>query len=79
MVKELPVPKQNAELTNKTRQNNGHQHTEEAICSAIWLFVQYSLYTYAQQSFTCEFWRNIPPRASFYTCVPLRVCQHGKN
>ncbi len=39
LVKELRVPEQKAELTNKTRQNNVHQHTEAAICGAILAYV----------------------------------------
>ena len=35
LVKELPVFKQNTELTNKTRQNIAHQHTEAAVRGAI--------------------------------------------
>ena len=35
LVKELPVLRQNIELTNKTRQNIAHQHTEAAVGSAI--------------------------------------------
>ncbi len=35
LVKELRVSQQKTELTNKTRQNNAHQHTEAAIRGAI--------------------------------------------
>ncbi len=35
LVKELQVSQQKTELTNKTRQNNVHQHTEAAIHGTI--------------------------------------------
>ena len=35
LVKKLPVFRQNTELTNKTRQNIAHQHTEAAVRGAI--------------------------------------------
>ena len=35
LVRELPVLRQNTELTNKTRQNITHQHTEAAVRGAI--------------------------------------------
>src|SRR4029434_9839300 len=34
LVKKLPVFRQNTELTNKTRQNIAHQHTEAAVRGA---------------------------------------------